>query len=171
MTRRGLLLVVAALVPLLSGCGNGGLQPLYGPSWTGSNTAEELAAVEISPIPGRVGQFIRNELIFKTTGGRAAPAPKYRLDVAIRESGQALLVKIDGENRGTLYAIDADFKLYRLSDNAVVLDGQASSRAAFQRDPSIFANVRARRDAEDRAARTLADELRTRLAAYLATAG
>lgn len=167
ITRRALL-AAAAIAPLLAACGN--VQPLYGPSFSGADTTERMRAVDISLIPGRVGQVVRNELIFKTTGGgEAAAQPMYRLDIVLRESGQALLVKTNGENRGTMYALDADFKLYRVADNSLVLNGKSSSRAAFQRDQSIFANVRARRDAEDRAAHMIADDLRTRIAAYLAT--
>jgi LPS-assembly lipoprotein len=40
----------------------------------------------------------------------------------------------------------------------------------FQRFESVFSNVRARKDAEDRAASTVADDLKSRLAAYLSNA-
>ena len=52
----------------------------------------------------------------------------------------------------------------------MVLTGKSYGRAAFQRFTSIFANVRARQDAEDRAAKTVGDELKARLAAYLSGA-
>ena len=47
--------------------------------------------------------------------------------------------------------------------------GQARS-AAFERFQSIYSNVRARDDAENRAARTVADDLKTRVAIYLSNA-
>jgi LPS-assembly lipoprotein len=51
-----------------------------------------------------------------------------------------------------------------------MLEGSSYGRAAFDRVESIFANVRAKQDAEDRAATTVANDLKTRLAAFLSTA-
>lgn len=165
--RAGLLVIGAAL--LLGGCADGsGFKPLYA-AVGGAGVGEKLAAVDIAPIPGRVGQRLRNEFIFEATGG-GQPAPsKYRLEVAIRESVSSTLVKIDGNARGQVYNLDADFKLVRLTDQAVVLQGKSYGRAGFERVTSVFANVRAREDAENRAAKTVGDELRTRLLAYLAS--
>ena len=65
------LVAVALLVaPVMAGCGNGGFRPLYGSAALGGAAASErLAEVAIGPIPGRVGQQVRNELIFHATGG------------------------------------------------------------------------------------------------------
>ena len=52
-----------------------------------------------------------------------------------------------------------------------MLEGTSHARAGFERFDSIYSNVRAREDAENRAARTIADDLKTRLAAYLSGAG
>lgn len=168
--------VAAALLcaSALSGCADGsaaGFRPLYGSSAVGgANVTEKLAAVDVAPIPGRVGQRLRNEFIYESTGG-GNPAPSaYRLEVAIRESVSSTLVQVDGNARGQVYNLDADFRLVRLTDKAVVLHGRSYGRAGFERVTSIFANVRAREDAENRAAKTVGEELRTRLLAYLASA-
>lgn len=161
-----------ASAALIGGCADGsGFKPLYGASAVGgANVEEKLAAVDVAPIPGRVGQRLRNEFIFQSTGGGApAPQSKYRLEVAIRESVSSTLVKIDGNARGQIYNLDAAFKLVRLTDSAVVMEGKSYGRAGFERVNSVFANVRAREDAENRAAKTVGDELRTRLLAYLAS--
>ena len=52
----------------------------------------------------------------------------------------------------------------------VVLQGKSAGRAGFERFQSIFSNVRARQDAENRVANTVAQDLKTRLAAYLSGA-
>jgi LPS-assembly lipoprotein len=57
----------------------------------------------------------------------------------------------------------------RVADNAVVLKGSSFARAGFERFESIFSNVRAREDAENRAAKALGDDLKSRLVAYLAS--
>src|SRR3989337_3733984 len=58
----------------LAGCG---FQPLYGGTTAGgAKLAEVMAAVETTPIPGRVGQKLRNELIFTNTGGGRTRPPR-----------------------------------------------------------------------------------------------
>jgi LPS-assembly lipoprotein len=157
------------LAPALSGCG---YQPLYGSGFAGdSGVAEKLRAVDIGTVPGRVGQVVRNELIFKTTGGRDAAQPKYRLEIAMRESAQSQLVNLQGDAKGQVFMLDADFKLISSVDQKVILDSKANSRAAYENVVSTFANLRARRDAEDRAAKMIADSIRTQVAAFLSQTG
>ncbi len=72
VTRRSALKLVLALTatgPLLAACGNSGFRPLYGSAGIGAQVDEKLARVEMTQIPGRVGQRIRNEFIFLSTGG------------------------------------------------------------------------------------------------------
>jgi LPS-assembly lipoprotein len=168
---RGLLLLAAA--PLLASCGEGGgFRPLYGQTMSGAGLQDRLAQVDVAPIPGRVGQRIRNELVFHNTGGGPGNPvpPTHRLEVTIRESVQSTLVKIDGEALGQIYAIEANFKLVSIKDKKVVLQGASHGRAAFERFQSIYSNVRAREDAENRVARTVSDDLKVRLATYLSGA-
>ncbi len=162
----GLLAAAAALV---SGCG---WQPLYGPTASGANLNEIMRTVDIATVPGRVGQRIRNELIFKQTGGGqrlAVDETKYRLDIAIRELVLNTLVNGSGEAEGQVYQLYTEFKLVRIADKQVVLEGHNNARAAYDKVVSLFADIRARRDAEDRAARTISEAINTRLAAYFST--
>lgn len=171
-SRRGLLVACAALaaMPLLTAC-EGGFRPLYGSAALGgANVTEKFAQVEFAPIPGRVGQRLRNELIFQATGGGLPVPPTYRLEIAVSESVTSTLVKTNGDALSSVFNLDANFRLVRLSDRSVVLQGSSFGRASFERAQSIFSNVRAQEDAENRAAKTVGEELRTRLSAYLATA-
>lgn len=164
----GLVLLGGAV---LGGCGDGGFRPMYGATGVGgAAAAEKLAQVDMSTIPGRVGQQLRNEFIYQSTGGGARVDPAYRLEVAIRESVTSTLVDTTGDARAQVYNLDASFKLIRISDSQVVMEGKSYSRAAFDRFSSIYSNVRAREEAENRAAKTIAEDLRTRISAYVATA-
>ena len=163
----------AAMPMLVAGCGDSGFHPLYAtsPLVGGTNVAAKLASLEIAPIPGRVGQRVRNEIIYQSTGGGAeALNPMYRLEIAITESITPTLVQIDGNSSGSIYNLNAKFKLIRIADKTVALQGESNGRIMFQRFDSVFSNVRARHDAEDRAASTVADDLKSRLAAYLSNA-
>ena len=117
-----------------------------------------MAGVDVTPIPGRVGQKLRNELIFANTGGGNAAPTRYRLDIVIKESVTDQLVQITGDATGQVYQLDATFKLVDAASGKVVLQGKAISRAPYNRFQEIFANVRARYDAENRAARTVVRE-------------
>lgn len=164
------LLAVSVAAPLVSACGDGGFRPLYGSSALGGgNVSEKLAQVEMAPIPGRVGQRIRNELIFQATGGGNAPAPAYRLEVAIREGKTSTLIRSDGDAQSQNYTLDASFQLIRIADKSVVLKGKSFGQASYERFTSIYSNVRAEKDAQDRVAKTVGEELKSRLAAYLST--
>ena len=167
----GVVVACAAMPMLAAGCGDGGFRPLYAsPAVVGTDVNERLAQVDIAPIPGRVGQRLRNELIYQSTGGDLPLQPEYRLNIVIRESITATLVRVDGDSLGSTYNLDASFTLVRMSDKTVILEGKSFGRAPFQRFDSVFANVRARQDAENRAARTVGDELKSRLAAFLSSA-
>jgi LPS-assembly lipoprotein len=166
-------LACAAACMLVAGCGDSGFRPMYASSAItgGTDVNQKLAELEIAPIPGRVGQRIRNELIYQATGGAGSVAqPVYRLEIIMRESITPTLVQIDGNSSGSVYNLSTSFRLVRLADKSVALTGESSSRAAFQRFDSVFANVRARQDAEDRAAKTIGEELKGRVAAYLSGA-
>ncbi len=155
------LAVTAAIS--MAGCG---IQPLYGTTAGGSRLAAAMAGVDITPIPGRVGQRVRNELIFENTGGSGQTGTTYKLDIVIKETLTNELVQISGDAKSQVYELDATFKLIS-NDGRVVLEGKATSRASYERFETIFSNVRARYDAENRAARTVAESIKVRIAAYL----
>ncbi len=165
------IVVVAGLLSLgTSGCG---FHPMYGTTANGTNLTDVMKTIQISAIGSRTGQRLRNELIFGTTGGGEALAPVYRLDIALRESVRNTLVTQAGSPTGQILQLDAEFRLVRLKDNETVFKGASTSEAAYDltgwsgTSGSIYGDTRAALDAENRAARSLADTLKTRLAAFL----
>jgi LPS-assembly lipoprotein len=173
MNRRSLvrgLMLLAAAAPALAACGSEGLHPLYGATPSGVGLDKRMAQVEFAPIPGRVGQRIRNEMIFQSTGGGQAAPPVLRLEVAIKESLTSTLVNIQGDSLNQIYAIEASFRLININDKQVVFQGSSNARAGFERFVSVYSNVRAREDAENRVAKTIAEDLKIRLATYLSRA-
>jgi len=165
-----LIAVALACAPLLGACGATSLRPLHANAGYGSSVSQKMAAVKVSPIPGRVGQRLRNELMFQATSGDTPVPPEYRLEIAIRESLSSTLIERTGEPSAQVYNLEASFHMVSLADNKVVLTGKSFGRASFERFESIFANVRAQRDAEDRAANTVGTELKTRIESFLASA-
>lgn len=163
---RGLALGLTAAA--LAGCGDAGFKPLYG-SLGGNNTEMKMAQVEILPIPGRNGQRIRNELIFASTGGGAPLPPKYRLEIAIKETSTTTLVLQNGTSAGVVFQIDARFQLVDIASKKILLEGLSQGRASSERFTNVYSNVRATDDAQDRAARTIATDLKARLSGFLSS--
>ena len=77
------------------------------------------------------------------------------------------LVDAEGNAETQIYHIDADFQLIDSRENQVLFSGQSFGRASFQRFQTIYANVRAKRDAENRTARTVAQDISGRIEAFL----
>ncbi len=152
----------------LAGCGNGGFRPLYG-TVGGANVDAKLAHVELAPIPGRNGQRIRNELYFKIYGGGSPQPARYRMEIAIKESTTTTLVLRDGTSGGMIYQIDAKFQLVDVATKKVMFEGVSQSRAASDRFTNVFSNVRAADEAQERASKTIATDLKARLAGFLST--
>jgi LPS-assembly lipoprotein len=161
------LAVAVVLVAGLAGCGSSGFTPLHGPTASGASMDQRFAAVDFATIPGRVGQRIRNELVFDKSAAGPAGAPAHRLEVKLVDSVATTLVKINGDSQGQIYQVEATYRLVDLKTNKPVFEGRSLARAGFERFESIYSNVRAREDAENRAAENIAVDIRTRLSAYL----
>ena len=151
-----LVLVGMLVAPSLAACGGSGFRPMYAANSGGQRVSDKMAQVGITTIPSRVGQQLRNELIFRTTGGGQQATDKtYKLDIAMRARVTSQLVDIKGNAETQIYHIDADFQLVDMRNKNVVFKGQSFGRAGYQRFRTSYANVRARRDAENRTARTV----------------
>ncbi len=161
-----LVAVVAGLA--LSGC----FQPLYGPFSAGGDVASEMQAVAVDPIPDRLGHYLGNELIFALNGTGSHVPPKYRLSISVRENAQTPLIDtVTGYPSAATIVVTAEYKLTPVGGGDPILKGTATTFATYDRTSQRFANLRASRDAEIRDAKTLADQIRTQIAAALAARG
>lgn len=150
----------------LAGC----IEPLYGPRLGGAPIVEDMRAIRVEPIPDRIGHYLENELIFALNGTGSSPTPKYRLVVNVRERLSTPIVNtVTGEAQAGSVNIDADYRLYRIAgENDPIASGNVSQFVVYDRSTQRLSNVRAARDAEIRNARTLADQIRTRIAVAVA---
>jgi LPS-assembly lipoprotein len=175
MTR---LLVALALAGLTAGC----FQPLYGnQSLVGKpGIGDKLDAVEVAPIDSpngtrlaRVGVNVRNELMFQLTGGGAAMAPNYRLKIGLTSTNLQVIVDINTARPDIQnYGIDASYSLVEIATGKAVFSSTTFARVSYNvpGQQQRFAGDRGLRDAEDRAAKVIAENIRMRLGSYF-TAG
>jgi LPS-assembly lipoprotein len=161
------LAAVVGVALSLSACE---IRPLYGPTTMGVPLADELKAIEITPIPDRIGHYLRNELIFafNGTGSDATPA-RYRLDVKLKERVQSPIIDtVTGRATSATVFMDAEYKLTVLATNKEVTSGALMQIASYDRFSNRLSNVRAARDGEVRDAKTIADEIRAKISMALA---
>ncbi len=160
---RALVVLVTGLT--LSGC----IQPLYGSLAAGGDVAGELQAIKVDDIPGRTGHYLGNELIFALNGTGAQVPAKYHLKVTLLETPQTpLLDTVAGYPTAANIVVYADYQLLPVGGGEPVAAGKLTALEGYDRTSQRFANLRAARDAETRAAKTLAEQLRIRLASALA---
>src|SRR5208337_1711643 len=154
-----------SLAGSLAGC----FQPLYGEA-AHPGLVEDMRAIEVAPIPNRVGHFLAEDLIADINGtGQTASPPKYRLVVTISLGTQTPTVnsEINVATSATLTG-DANYTLIKVDGGKEVLKGTAIAAAAYDRTTQRYADLRAARDAEIRVARALSSVISLRLASALA---
>lgn len=156
---------ILAVMLLAGACG---FQPLYGTSRSSLDGAvvAELAAVRIAPIPERVGQIVRNDLLDRLTPLGEPASPQYGLTVGLEEAKEGLAIQIDDTVTRFNLTLTANYVLENADTGSIVTAGSVRATAAYNVLRSDFANVVAERDAQRRAAREVSDELKTRLAVY-----
>jgi len=161
------VLLALALGPalLLGGC----FRPMYASVSPGAPAlTETLSSVEVTPIKGRVGQQVRNNLQFGFTGGGGAAVPRYRLDVVVDWSRASSIVDVDtDEPRIDTLLLTASYALFKAGDPAPLVTGRLNASKSFDRTLQRFAALRAARDAENSAAKVLAEQIRNRIAIFL----
>jgi LPS-assembly lipoprotein len=169
-----------ALAVIAAGFVAGCFQPLYGDRALngGPGLRDKLGAVDVAPIDApngrpeaRIGVELRNAILFDMTGGGAGTSPTHRLKINLVPSRQSVIVDVqtsrpDVEN----YGIDAIYSLTDLATGKVVVSGQTFARVSFDipGQQQRFARARGLRDAENRAAKVIADQIRSRLVSFFA---
>jgi LPS-assembly lipoprotein len=171
------LVVVAALGALTAGC----FQPMYAAHTDGTPALrEKLMGVDLPPVDkpngsrdARLGVEIRNALAFKLYGGATGMPPTHKLVIRFNTTRSSLILDPSTalpsiEN----YGIDAQYNLIEIVSNKSVMTGTTFSRVSYDIPGQLqrFARQRAYRDAEDRAAQEIAENIQTRLASFF-TAG
>jgi LPS-assembly lipoprotein len=161
--KNGRAFAVLLLALPTAGC----FQPLYGEAAHPGLTAD-LRAIAIEPINDRIGHYLGDDLSANLNGTGDAPPPKYRLTVTIAQSAATPTVtsQIQVANAATMTAV-ATYTLKRAGTGELVVTDKANAAAVYDRTEDRFANLRAARDGEIRLAKSLADEIVLRLAAFL----
>ncbi len=161
--RRAASLLLVFALPLAAACT---VKPLYSNPASGKPQAAvtaDLSSIAIKPVEQRYAQQVRNHLIFLFGRGAGQPAvPTYTLTLlvtTVHESGAVVQVGDDNEPTAGTVTMTATYSLAATSSGEVIAKGRRVISSPYDVPRQEFAAYRARLNAEDRAARELADLL------------
>lgn len=171
----------AALALALAGLTAGCFQPLYGSGSSGPtvgapNVADKLSAVDVEQIVApaatplsRLAVEVRNNLLFDLTGGGPAASSAYKLKISMTASTRQVIVDINSARPEIQnYGINATYSLIDSGTGKTLFTSYTFARVSYNIPGQLqrFAGDRGLRDAENRAAKEIASNIRSRLASY-----
>jgi LPS-assembly lipoprotein len=163
-----------ALGCLVAGC----FEPLYGEKTLagGPGLRQRLSSVSIDRIPApsgtlaaRIAVEVQNDLSFDLTGGSGHLPKTHQLKIALTTQNQQVIVDITTARADVQqFGINASYTLIESATGKPVMTGSTSARVSYDNpgQQQRFANARGQRDAENRAAKLIADNIKSRLASY-----
>jgi LPS-assembly lipoprotein len=171
-------LAAAALAAATGAC----FQPLYGQRTVvgGSALVDALAGVDVVPINAAQGTALariavetRNQLIFELTGGSGQALSTHKLTIRLVATRNSLIREVrTGRDEFENFGLEANYTLSRVaapgSPETAVMTGTAITRVTYNIPGAEqrFARTRALRDAENQAAKQIAEQIRSRLASH-----
>ena len=165
---------VAALGALNAAC----FQPLYATQTIngGPGVGTMLAQVDVDRIDApngtpdsRIAVELQEALNFEMNGGGGLISPTHRLKVRMTLGRSSIITDITtGRVEAEITGVDASFTLTELATGKAVMSGRTFARVSsdYPGQQQRFARVRARLDAENRAAKVIAEAVRTRVASF-----
>lgn len=165
--------VVAVLAALTAGC----FRPMYAERGDGGPALRDrLMGVELLPIDkpnaspdARIGVALRNSLAFKLYGNATGAPPTHQLKIRFSTTRSSLMLDPNTAlPSNEQYGINASYQLIEVTTGKIVLNATTFARTSYDIPGQFqrFARARAYRDAEDRAAEQIAENINTRLASF-----
>jgi LPS-assembly lipoprotein len=169
--RRAAALSLVFALPLASACT---VKPLYSnpaSDGTQAGVTADLSSIAIKPVEQRYAQQVRNHLIFLFNRGAGQPAAAaYTMTLvvtAVHESAAVVQVGDDNEPTAGTVTLTGRYSLAGSTSGQVVASGTRRITSSYDVPRQEFAAYRARLDAENRAARELAELLNLAIAQQL----
>ena len=156
------------LVLSLAGCG---YKPLYSSSSDGRGVIASLSSISIQETDARAGQLVRNNLLSSIRPAGTAGDDRYKL-ILNPELTQSTLVdqSIPGIKRVRL-RLTVTYQLIEAGAGAEVNSGKTFSAVSYDVIREPVADLQAEANATSRAAKEVASDIHTRLAAFMAGRG
>lgn len=169
------LICSAAFVSLLlSSCT---FQPLYNsPDGAVGTSNVSLASFSVAEVKDRPAQQVRNHLIFLLSGGITPLNPQKEVRLRVNAIEKVIAVGIGNDkigvdrsigNTASSVEITVSYDVYDFASKTIIARGTRVASAGFDKTSQSFANIRAQRDAENRAAKAAAEQVRLAIASQM----
>ena len=155
-----------ALLGLCAVLGSCGFRPLLRAEDAEPGVREELAAVEVPGLTGRIGYLVRDSLLEQLNPVGIQVPERYRLDIRLRERTSALGIQLNNTITRFNLTLTARFSLIDVSTRRILYRAVTRRVASYNAIRAPFAELSAERDAERRAAREVSTDIRTQLALH-----
>jgi len=170
------LATALALASLLGGC----FEPLYGEKTLagGPGLNQRLRAVAIDTIRApsgtpnaRIAVELQNDLNYDLTGGTGQTGKTHQLTINLTTQNQQVIVDLTTARPDVQqFGINVSYVMTEIATGKAVVSGSTFARVSYDNpgQQQRFANARGQRDAENRAAKVISDNIKARLASYFA---
>jgi LPS-assembly lipoprotein len=150
----------------LAGCS---FQPLYGDNGAlaQTQTIAKDVGVEVTGKDPRVAQALDNELSYLL--GSDQGQQLYTLNVKYSILASALFSSTVDRVSSYSMQMGGEWQLINKATAEVITSGLSNTAVSYTRTDQPFANIRAERDAEDRATKLLSKDISTQLTAWIAS--
>lgn len=153
---------------MISACG---FQPLYSKNGSSPAVQAELAAIQVDvqrtdSRAERLEQLIYSSLLDALTPLGVSAAPAWRLEIAFEQTSKGVGFQEDDSATRFNLQIFSEWRLVDTASRQVVFSSSSRSIAAYNVVTSQFATLTAEKDAEERAAVDLANDIRLQLSLH-----
>lgn len=149
---------------VLVGCSS--YRPLYGSNDAGVNAAQSLTGIAIAEQETRSGQLLRNKLLTAIVPAGSGSPQTHELKLTVTEkvalTSKNSLTKLTRKR----FRLSVDYQLFSQGNSESVHQGKSFSEVSYDIVGEPIADIQAEKNAQDRAAGELAQDMKIRLAAY-----
>jgi LPS-assembly lipoprotein len=158
----------ALALALLAGCG---FTPMYGTHSASHAPAvtQEFAAIDIPPMPDKIGVEFRNLLIDSLHPSGASPDYRYKLVAQVREAVVGLGLQENATTTRGQVRITVKYYLIDTQNGKTVLNETLRASTGYNVLINQFSSLLSQYDAEQQALQEVSDDLTTHLALYFDT--
>lgn len=151
-------------ITMLASCG---FKPVYKKNTAQPSVHQDLIKIEVPLLKGdRTNQLFSTSLMDALDPQSQGQIKTYRLDIQVKRNREPAIIQQDREITRYRVIVEAPFKLIDKATGRVLLSDSIKLRSSYDDLNSEFANYSSQVDAEERAAKELAEMVRQRLITY-----
>lgn len=153
----------------LTALGSCGFKPLYGTQATSVNN-KALSQVRVKPMRDRIGQLLYTHLTKSFHARGRARKPLWLLVISLNKRLDRVGIRKDETATRVNVTFEAKFQLINLSNRRVAFRGRSVSTNSYDILKSRYGTIASEKNLDGRAARSLGENIKTRVAIFLAGA-